>query len=60
VIDQAAEIGEVVLRSLDAIQLASALSLGDDVSSFLAYGHRLGDAASAAGLELVAPGRDGT
>jgi predicted nucleic acid-binding protein len=42
----------------DAIHLASALSIRADVSTFVAYDHRLGDAASVAGLELLAPGRE--
>jgi len=58
VIDEAADAGEVMLRSLDAIHLASALSIRADLSGFVAYDHRLCDAASAAGLELLTPGRD--
>gem|GEM_PF-2109913 len=58
VIDEAADVGEVSLRSLGAIHLASALWLRADLSAFIAYDHRLGDAASAAGLDLVAPGHD--
>jgi predicted nucleic acid-binding protein len=56
VISEAADVGETTLRSLDAIHLASALSIRDDLSAFIAYDHRLGDAASAAGLQLLAPG----
>lgn len=56
VIGEAADVGEITLRSLDAIHLASALSIRADLSSFVAYDRRLGDAASAAGLTLVAPG----
>lgn len=40
------------LRALDAIHLASALSLGD---AFVAYDRRLHDAAAAAGLRVLAP-----
>jgi predicted nucleic acid-binding protein len=58
VIDDAADVGEVLLRSLDAIHLASAMSLRADLSTFIAYDHRLGDAASAVDLQLHAPGRD--
>jgi uncharacterized protein len=58
VIDEAAEVGGVMLRSLDAIHLASALAIRADLSTFIAYDHRLGGAASAAGFELLAPGRD--
>jgi uncharacterized protein len=56
VIDQAAHVGETTLRSLDAIHLASALSIQAELSAFVAYDHRLGEAASTAGLELLAPG----
>jgi len=56
-IDDAADIGEVTLRSLDAIHLASALSIRSDLASFIAYDLRLGDAAGAVGLELLRPGR---
>ncbi len=56
VIAKAADVGETTLRSLDAIHLASALSVRDDLATFVAYDHRLGEAASAAGLHLLAPG----
>jgi predicted nucleic acid-binding protein len=58
VIDEAADVGDVMVRGLDAIHLASALSIRADLSAFVAYDHRLCDAASAAGLELLTPGRD--
>jgi predicted nucleic acid-binding protein len=54
----AADVGEIMLRSLDAIHLASALSIRADLSTFIAYDHRLGGAASAAGLELLTPRRE--
>ena len=56
VIAAAGDIGETTPRSLDAIHLASALSVREDLSSFVAYDHRLSKAASAAGLQLEAPG----
>lgn len=56
VVAAAGDIGETTLRSLDAIHLASALSIREDLSAFVAYDHRLSDAASAAGLRLLAPG----
>ncbi len=43
------------LRSLDAVHLASALSLGVEETSLITYDLRLADAARAAGLEVVAP-----
>ncbi len=45
-----------MLRSLDAIHLASALAIGTDLSAFVAYDLRLASAATAAGLELLTPG----
>lgn len=56
VVDEAAEVGETILRSLDAIHLASALSIRADVSAVIAYDHRLAGASSAAGLESIRPG----
>ncbi|MPV50374.1 PIN domain-containing protein [Pseudactinotalea sp. HY160] len=43
------------LRTLDALHLEAALRL--DASAVLTYDHRLGDAARAAGLDVIAPGR---
>ena len=43
------------LRSLDAIHLASALQLADHLTAFIAYDHRLADAAEAVGLPVVSP-----
>lgn len=44
-----------VLRTLDAIHLASALALGPDLGSVVTYDVRLADAARAAGLDVIAP-----
>jgi predicted nucleic acid-binding protein len=43
------------LRSLDAIHLASALALEDELDGFVTYDARLADAALGAGLSVVAP-----
>ncbi|MGH7687149.1 MAG: type II toxin-antitoxin system VapC family toxin [Candidatus Dormibacteria bacterium] len=51
----AATVGPPELRSLDAIHLASALSVGDDVTSLIAYDERLRMAAEDAGLAVAAP-----
>ena len=53
--EKAAEQSPPELRSLDALHLASALELADDVDSMLTYDHRLGDAAEALGLTVIAP-----
>lgn len=56
VIDEAVEVGEPTLRSLDAIHLASALSIRTELTTFLAYDHRLVAAAHSAGLHVSQPG----
>lgn len=43
------------LRSLDAIHLAVALDLGDDLDAIVTYDDRLSDAAAANGVVVVAP-----
>lgn len=43
------------LRALDAIHLASALSLEASIEGFVVYDQRLGDAAARAGLAVMAP-----
>lgn len=57
ILDDAAELDAPDLRSLDALHLASALSIRSDLSAFIAYDRRLVAAASAAGLESLQPGR---
>lgn len=56
VADEAADVGSSTLRSLDAIHLASALSIRADLSAFVVYDRRLGEAAADAGLDVVMPG----
>jgi predicted nucleic acid-binding protein len=55
--DVACDIGDPMLRTLDALHLASALLLGDALTAFVAYDHRLADGAQAAGLAVATPGR---
>ncbi len=43
------------LRSLDAIHLAAALDLGDDLDGLITYDDRLADAAVSNGIAVVAP-----
>ncbi len=43
------------LRSLDAIHLASALELGDELDAFVTYDARQADAARALGLTVSSP-----
>lgn len=44
------------LRSLDAIHLATALQLGDDVRQIITYDERMAAAAAALGLRASSPG----
>jgi uncharacterized protein len=53
--DVAASVGPPTLRSLDAVHLASALAVGEELDSLVTYDLRLADAAQAAGLTVVAP-----
>ncbi len=55
VVRAASAIQPTELRTLDAIHLATALSLGEDLGAMCAYDARLADAAAAAGAEVVAP-----
>lgn len=55
VLDQAARVDPVGLRTLDAIHLASAFTLSDAITAFVVYDTRLAAAADAAGFEVVAP-----
>lgn len=52
----ARRIGSPPLRALDAIHLASAVSLGDDLGAFCCYDRRLIADAEAAGLTVLSPG----
>lgn len=56
-LDEAAELDPSTLRSLDAIHLAAARSLRDDLGPLVTYDARLATAARALGLVVVAPGR---
>jgi len=54
----AATTGGPGLRALDAIHVATALLVGAELESFITYDTRQSDAASAAGLHVIAPGVD--
>jgi predicted nucleic acid-binding protein len=51
----AASVAPRTLRSLDAIHLASALTVREELEAVVTYDGQLADAARAAGLEVVAP-----
>jgi predicted nucleic acid-binding protein len=53
--DEAGRLGPSSLRTLDAIHLASALTLGEQLESFVCYDPRLSDAARGLGLPVTAP-----
>ena len=53
----ASELGNATLRSLDAIHIASALAIGDRDLQFVTYDDRQAEAAHAAGLKVIQPGR---
>jgi uncharacterized protein len=54
-IDEAADAGEPVLRILDAIHLASVLSIQADLTAFVAYDTRLIAAVASVGIGAVRP-----
>jgi predicted nucleic acid-binding protein len=51
----AARVPPPSLRTLDAIHLASAQSVREDLAAFVTYDTRLADAARAAGLHVESP-----
>ena len=52
---RAGELHPLGLRAVDAIHLASALSLEPDIAAMVVYDKELSKAASAAGLQTWAP-----
>jgi predicted nucleic acid-binding protein len=56
VIDSAAVVDSPGLRSLDAIHLATALSIRDALTGMVVYDRRLFDAAARFGLDPIRPG----
>ncbi len=57
VLGLASRLGPQVLRTLDAIHLATALSMGDDPEAFITYDDRLAAAAQGLKLRVLQPGR---
>ena len=51
----AADLAPPTLRTLDAIHVASAQSVGGELAAFLTYDARLAEAAGAAGLRVESP-----
>ena len=55
IFEHAATLEPEVLRSLDALHLAAALDLGDDLDGIVTYDDRLAAAAAALGIAVFAP-----
>lgn len=54
--ERAATIEPDLLRTLDALHIAAALAIGDDLGGIVTYDDRLAEAATANGIVVVAPG----
>ena len=55
ILDHAGRLDPIGLTTLDAVHLAAALDLGDDLSGLVTYDDRLAAAADANGIAVVAP-----
>ena len=55
VFERAGDLEGELLRSLDAVHLAAALDLGDDLDGIVTYDERLAEAATSHGIEVIAP-----
>lgn len=55
--ESAGRLAPDVLRSLDAIHLAAALGLGDDLQGIVTYDEAFAQAAQLQGVRVLAPGR---
>ncbi len=56
ILDAAGTLEPQVLRTLDAIHLATALALGDDLEVVVTYDARMAEGARLLGLEAASPG----
>ena len=59
VFERAAELDPGVLHTLDALHLAAALLVGDDLEAIVTYDRRLADAAALHGVPVLAPDATG-
>lgn len=55
ILDAAAGLDPAVLRTLDAIHLATAMALGDDLTAIVSYDERMLEAARVLGLPTESP-----
>ena len=53
--DHAAELEPNILRSLDALHLAAALELGDELDGMVTYDERLAEASALHGVAVIGP-----
>lgn len=57
-IEGARSVGSDDLRALDAIHLATALEMGDDLEALVTFDRRLAASAAAIGMTVLTPGRE--
>lgn len=55
ILDAAADLSKLGLRTLDGIHLATALSVKSNIDAFITFDHKLGEAAQALGLRVIQP-----
>jgi predicted nucleic acid-binding protein len=55
IVEQSASIGNPLLRTLDALHLATAATVAEEFRAFVTYDKRLADAATEIGLTVAAP-----
>jgi predicted nucleic acid-binding protein len=55
IFEAAGRVDPAVLRSLDALHVAAALELGDDLQGIVTYDERLAEAAASNGISVVSP-----
>lgn len=55
IMDRAARLDPITLKSLDAIHIAAALELGDSLRGMLCYDRAMAEAAGQLGIAVVAP-----
>jgi uncharacterized protein len=53
--EEAGRLDPAILRTLDAVHVAAALDLGDDLEGMVTYDDRLAEAAHAHGVPVLAP-----
>lgn len=55
ILDSAGSLAPQVLRTLDAIHLATAIAIGDDLDAIVTYDQRMATASAVLGLKTVMP-----